>query len=101
LAVALAALAFFYAVRRRRALVQSPGRDVRSAGLSILVLVVPGLFAIHPSNYRPFFTRLDRIRGLSSAALLRLRGVRVAGAGGGPGETRRGGFRSSLPEILV
>ena len=25
-------------------------------GLSIVVLVVPGLFAIHPANYRPFFT---------------------------------------------
>src|SRR5207237_2695300 len=25
-------------------------------GLSILVLVVPGLFAIHPSNYSPFIT---------------------------------------------
>jgi basic amino acid/polyamine antiporter, APA family len=25
-------------------------------GLSILVLVVPGLFAIHPANYRPFLT---------------------------------------------
>src|SRR5438876_7311151 len=25
-------------------------------GLSILVLVVPGLFAIDPANYRPFFT---------------------------------------------
>jgi APA family basic amino acid/polyamine antiporter len=25
-------------------------------GLSLVVLIVPGLFAIHPSNYRPFFT---------------------------------------------
>jgi basic amino acid/polyamine antiporter, APA family len=25
-------------------------------GVSILVLVVPGLFAIHPANYHPFFT---------------------------------------------
>src|SRR6267143_6835481 len=33
-------------------------------GLSILVLVVPGLFAIHPSNYSPFITH-----GLSGFAL--------------------------------
>lgn len=25
-------------------------------GFSLLVLIVPGLFAIHPANYRPFFT---------------------------------------------
>jgi APA family basic amino acid/polyamine antiporter len=32
-------------------------------GLSILVLVVPGLFAIHPANYKPFLTH-----GLSGLA---------------------------------
>jgi APA family basic amino acid/polyamine antiporter len=26
-------------------------------GLSLIVLIVPGLFAIRPANYRPFFTR--------------------------------------------
>ena len=26
-------------------------------GLSLIVLIVPGLFAIRPTNYRPFFTR--------------------------------------------
>jgi basic amino acid/polyamine antiporter, APA family len=58
LAVALAALAFFYAVHVVG--VRWFGRIQVAMcallGLSILVLVVPGLFAIHPSNYRPFFT---------------------------------------------
>jgi basic amino acid/polyamine antiporter, APA family len=58
LAVALAALAFFYVVHVVG--VRWFGRIQVAMcallGLSILVLVVPGLFAIHPPNYRPFFT---------------------------------------------
>ena len=58
LSVALAALAFFYAVHVVGVRWFGRIQVVMCAllGLSILVLVVPGLFAIHPSNYRPFFT---------------------------------------------
>src|SRR5262249_4477914 len=59
LAVALIVLAFFYAVHVIG--VRWFGRIqvgmCALLGLSILVLVVPGLFAIRPANYRPFFTR--------------------------------------------
>ncbi len=58
MAVALASLAFFYAVHV--AGVRWFGRIQVAMcallGLSILVLVLPGLFAIRPANYRPFFT---------------------------------------------
>src|SRR5262249_13144628 len=57
-AVAVAALAFFYAVHAFG--VRWFGRlqvaMCALLGLSILVLVLPGLFAIRPANYRPFFT---------------------------------------------
>ncbi len=58
LAVALAALAFFYVVHVVG--VRWFGRIqvwmCALLGVSILVLVLPGLFAIQPANYRPFFT---------------------------------------------
>src|SRR5467141_1086707 len=38
-------------------------------GLSIFVLVVPGLFAIHPSNYSPFITHGPRGFALSLAPI--------------------------------
>jgi len=57
-ALALAALVFFFCVHA--AGVRWFGRIQVAMcavlGLSIAVLVVPGLFAIHPENYRPFFT---------------------------------------------
>jgi amino acid transporter len=57
-ALALAALGFFFCVHA--AGVRWFGRIQVAMcavlGLSIAVLVVPGLFAIHPENYRPFFT---------------------------------------------
>ena len=57
-AVALASLGFFYAVHVIG--VRWFGRIQVAMcallGLSILVLVVPGLFAVRPVNYRPFFT---------------------------------------------
>src|SRR6185295_12138377 len=56
--LALAALGFFFCVHA--AGVRWFGRIQVAMcavlGLSIAVLVVPGLFAIHPENYRPFFT---------------------------------------------
>jgi len=66
-ALAIASLAFFYAVH---------GLGVRwfgriqvamcaLLGLSIVVLVVPGLFAIRPANYRPFFTH--GLRGFAAS----------------------------------
>ena len=58
LAVALIVLAFFYAVHvfgvRWFGWIQVGMCAL--LGVSILVLVVPGLFAIRPVNYRPFFT---------------------------------------------
>ena len=58
IAVALAGLAFFYVVHVVG--VRWFGRIqvgmCALLGLSILVLVLPGLFAIRPANYRPFFT---------------------------------------------
>jgi basic amino acid/polyamine antiporter, APA family len=57
-ALALAGLAFFFAVHA--AGVRWFGRIQVAMcavlGVSIVVLVVPGLFAIRPENYRPFFT---------------------------------------------
>jgi APA family basic amino acid/polyamine antiporter len=57
-AIALAALGFFFAVHAMG--VRWFGRIQVAMcavlGLSILVLVVTGLFAIRPANYRPFFT---------------------------------------------
>ena len=57
-AVALAALVFFFGVHALG--IRWFGRIQVAMcavlGLSILVLVVPGLFAIDPANYRPFFT---------------------------------------------
>ena len=57
-AVALAGLAFFFCVHA--AGVRFFGRIQVAMcavlGLSIVVLVVPGLFAIRTENYRPFFT---------------------------------------------
>ena len=57
-AVALAGLGFFFGVHA--AGVRWFGRIQVAMcavlGVSIVVLVVPGLFAIRPENYRPFFT---------------------------------------------
>jgi basic amino acid/polyamine antiporter, APA family len=57
-AIAVASLVFFFAVHA--AGVRWFGRIqvamVAILGLSIAVLVLPGLFAIHPEHYRPFFT---------------------------------------------
>lgn len=57
-ALALAALTFFFGVHA--AGVRFFGRIQVAMcavlGVSIVVLVVPGLFAIRPENYRPFFT---------------------------------------------
>ena len=57
-AIALAALGFFFAVHAVG--VRWFGRIQVSMcavlGVSILVLVIPGLFALQPANYRPFFT---------------------------------------------
>ncbi|PYQ14917.1 MAG: amino acid permease [Acidobacteria bacterium] len=57
-AIALAALGFFFAVHAVG--VRWFGRIQVAMcavlGVSILVLVIPGLFALQPANYRPFFT---------------------------------------------
>jgi APA family basic amino acid/polyamine antiporter len=57
-AVALAGLSFFFCVHALG--VRWFGRIQVAMcavlGLSLVVLVVPGLFAIRPANYRPFFT---------------------------------------------
>ena len=57
-AIAVANLVFFFVVHAVG--VRWFGRlqvaMVALLGLSILVLVLPGLFAIHPAYYRPFFT---------------------------------------------
>jgi len=57
-ALAIGALLFFYAIHV--AGVRWFGRlqvwMCMILGLSLIVLIVPGLFAIHPSYYRPFFT---------------------------------------------
>jgi APA family basic amino acid/polyamine antiporter len=57
-AVALASLFFFYLVHVAGVRWFGRIQVVMCAllGLSILVLVVPGVFAIHFGNYRPFFT---------------------------------------------
>src|SRR5438093_6114553 len=57
-AVAAASILFFYAVHVIG--VRWFGRVqvwmCILLGISLVVLIVPGLFAIHPANYRPFFT---------------------------------------------
>ncbi len=66
-AVAVASLVLFFAVHA--AGVRWFGRIqvtmVALLGLSIAVLVVPGLFALHPAYYRPFFTH--GVRGFAAA----------------------------------
>jgi len=58
LPIAIASLVFFYAIHV--AGVRWFGRIqvwmCALLGLSLIVLIVPGVFAIHISNYRPFFT---------------------------------------------
>jgi amino acid transporter len=58
MAIAVGSLLFFYAVHV--AGVRWFGRVqvwmCVLLGVSIVILVVPGFFAIHPANYRPFFT---------------------------------------------
>lgn len=62
MAIALGSLVFFFAVHA--AGVRWFGRTqvamVALLGVSIAVLVLPGLFAIHPEHYRPFFTHGPR-----------------------------------------
>jgi len=66
-AVAIAELVFFFLVHTLG--VRWFGRlqvaMVALLGLSIVVLVLPGLFAIHPAYYRPFFTH--GLRGFAAA----------------------------------
>ena len=60
--IAVAVLIFFFAIHvagvRWFGLIQVWMCAV--LGVSLLVLIVPGLFAIHPENYRPFFTHGSR-----------------------------------------
>ena len=65
--LALASIAFFYAVHVVGVRWFGRIQVVMCAllGLSIIVLVVPGLFAIRPANYRPFFTH--GLRGFAAA----------------------------------
>jgi amino acid transporter len=65
--LALASIAFFYAVHVVGVRWFGRIQVVMCAllGLSIVVLVVPGLFAIRPANYRPFFTH--GLRGFAAA----------------------------------
>jgi len=66
-ALAIGALLFFYAIHV--AGVRWFGRlqvwMCMILGLSLIVLIVPGLFAIHPSYYRPFFTH--GLRGFAAS----------------------------------
>ena len=57
-AVAIGALAVFYTVHVAGVVWFGRIQVILCAllGVSIVVLVVPGLFAIRPANYRPFFT---------------------------------------------
>jgi basic amino acid/polyamine antiporter, APA family len=65
--LAIGALLFFYAIHV--AGVRWFGRlqvwMCMVLGLSLIVLIVPGLFAIHPSYYRPFFTH--GLRGFAAS----------------------------------
>src|ERR1051326_5346031 len=67
LPLAIASLVFFYLIHV--AGVRWFGRIqvwmCALLGLSLIVLIVPGLFAIHASNYRPFFTH--RLAGFAAA----------------------------------
>ena len=58
IAVAIGALAVFYTVHVAGVVWFGRIQVIMCAllGVSIVVLVVPGLFAIRPANYRPFFT---------------------------------------------
>jgi amino acid transporter len=66
-AIAVASLVFFFVVHALG--VRWFGRlqiaMVALLGLSLAVLVLPGLLAIHPSHYRPFFTH--GVRGFAAA----------------------------------